>query len=340
MTSFPFSFTRMSEDEKAARRKLWTGPTSVVADMIRYDNGVLLPPKFEAMADQVYNFKLRPDDIIITTSPKAGTTWTQEMVWQIVNNVDLEEGKKQIFLRTPFLEFTALGGDAPPVPAVGVDPNSPEQIMGRMMADSVSYCDNLASPRVIKSHLPIEMLPPQILETCKVIYVARNPKDSCVSFYHHEMLLPNQAWSGPFDVYQEYYKKGEVLYGKYFNHLLDAWKRRDNKNLKFLWYEDMKADLPAVIDDICGFLGYSLTPEKKAVLVDHLAFENFKKNSAVNMEPPKGSVPEEARKDFSFIRKGQVGDYKNFFTPEKVEEWNNWIKENVSDPELLKKVLI
>ena len=52
----------------------------------------------------------------------------QEMVWQIVNGVDLEEGKKQIFLRSPFLEFSALSGEAPTVPAAAVDPNDPGSV--------------------------------------------------------------------------------------------------------------------------------------------------------------------------------------------------------------------
>ena len=36
---------------------------------------------------------------------------------------------------------------------------------------------------MIKSHLTFEMLPPALLDTCKVVYVCRNPKDTVVSFY-------------------------------------------------------------------------------------------------------------------------------------------------------------
>ena len=51
--------------------------------------------------------------------------------------------------------------------------------------DPVAFADNLptSKPRVIKSHLTFEMLPPKLLETCKVVYVCRNPKDTIVSFY-------------------------------------------------------------------------------------------------------------------------------------------------------------
>ena len=38
---------------------------------------------------------------------------------------------------------------------------------------------------MIKCHIPFDFLPDNILERCKVIYMARNPKDTAVSFYHH-----------------------------------------------------------------------------------------------------------------------------------------------------------
>ena len=36
--------------------------------------------------------------------------------------------------------------------------------------DSVDQAKNAASPRVIKTHLPLEMLPPNLLDTCKAMY--------------------------------------------------------------------------------------------------------------------------------------------------------------------------
>ena len=41
--------------------------------------------------------------------PKSGTTWMQEMVWQIVNNCDFARGKKVLLdERFPFLESDTL----------------------------------------------------------------------------------------------------------------------------------------------------------------------------------------------------------------------------------------
>ena len=64
-------------------------------------------------------------------------------------------------------------------------------------------------------------------------------------------------------------------------------------------------------------------------LVDHCNIEKFKKNDAVNMKPPKGVVPDEVRDNFTFIRKGKVGDWRNFFKDEsKLKEFDQWIQNN------------
>ena len=41
---------------------------------------------------------VRENDIWVVTFPKCGTTWTQEMVWQIANNVDIDGGNPDKYL--------------------------------------------------------------------------------------------------------------------------------------------------------------------------------------------------------------------------------------------------
>ena len=54
--------------------------------------------------------------------------------------------------------------------------------------DSIGYVENAQSPRMIKTHLPISMLPPNLLNISKVVVVARNVMDVCVSFFHMDKM--------------------------------------------------------------------------------------------------------------------------------------------------------
>ena len=46
----------------------------------------------------------------------------------------------------------------------------------------------------------------------------------------------------------------------------------------------MKKDLRGVVEKVATHLDVSLTEDKLATLLDHLAFKNFKNNPAVNQE--------------------------------------------------------
>ncbi len=79
----------------------------------------------------------------------TGTTWTQELVWCVVNNYDYKKAKEEILdNRAPFLEFTCISG---------------KEIMYANYVDTVEQVQELASPRVIKTHLSWEMLPNSVI---------------------------------------------------------------------------------------------------------------------------------------------------------------------------------
>ena len=57
-------------------------------DLVQYDTGLEMPRVFaETMADKVYSFEVREDDIWVVSFPKTGTTLMLEMLWMIINNM-------------------------------------------------------------------------------------------------------------------------------------------------------------------------------------------------------------------------------------------------------------
>lgn len=61
--------------------------------------------KFIPMYEEIKNMEVYEDDVWILSSPKCGTTWTQEMSWLINNNLDYEgAAKTNLIYRFPFLE--------------------------------------------------------------------------------------------------------------------------------------------------------------------------------------------------------------------------------------------
>ncbi|KAL2774394.1 sulfotransferase 1C4 isoform 2 [Daubentonia madagascariensis] len=73
---------------------------------VDYVQGILQPTPTCDIWDQIWNFQAKPDDLLISTYPKAGTTWTQEIVDLIQNEGDVENSKRApTHIRFPFIEW-------------------------------------------------------------------------------------------------------------------------------------------------------------------------------------------------------------------------------------------
>ncbi|KAL7408216.1 hypothetical protein ABVT39_019965 [Epinephelus coioides] len=96
--------------------------------------------------DSIWAFRPDPSDLI-ASYPKAGTTWIQEIVDLLLHNGDTEACKRAPTPDcSPFLELFSL-------------PNLPS---------GLDHLKNMDPPRIIKTHLPFQLVPPGFWENkCK-----------------------------------------------------------------------------------------------------------------------------------------------------------------------------
>ena len=92
MTPLPLKWGELSKEDKELNETNFE--SGINTDFIRYENGVVLTRYYtQFMADRIYNFEVRADDIWVVSYPKTGTTLSLEMVWMIVNGeVSLKNG--------------------------------------------------------------------------------------------------------------------------------------------------------------------------------------------------------------------------------------------------------
>ncbi|XP_037071830.1 luciferin sulfotransferase-like [Pollicipes pollicipes] len=182
------------------------------------------------------------------------------------------------------------------------------------------------SAGLVKTHVPLSLLPPDVLDTNKVIYVTRNPKDALVSYYHHFSRCRVVKYSGSLEDLAEDYMAGRLPGLPFFSHVLEAWERRDHPNMLFLFYEDMKRDMPGTLRRVAAFLGKQLTDEQVGQLCSHLDFAGMKNNKHANslMYQDAGILDMP-----SFIREGQVGSWKQQLSADTDRRLNDWIRRSV-----------
>ncbi|XP_071802950.1 sulfotransferase 1E1-like isoform X2 [Asterias amurensis] len=263
-------------------------------------------------------FEVRNDDIFLITYPKSGTTWMQQMISLIINGCDAEEHKNlHVFFRFPFLENIWVSHHS----QIGLIPPT-HTLLNKMPRDK---------PRLIKTHLQPNLLPKQMFEkTPKVVYVARNPKDVAVSYYYMHQFDTSLQTYASWDKFIERFLNKSVLGGDWFQHNLFWWNRRQDPNVLFIKYEDMQKDQRSAVQMTANFLGRTLTTDMLDRIDDLCRFQNMKRDPAVNPDlvlqfrgEDKDSMSSpDLPTDSSFMRKGQVGDWKNHLTVSQNETFD------------------
>lgn len=197
--------------------------------------------------EPVLNFEVFEDDVWVITFPKCGTTWSQEMVWLLMNNMDFERAKRiNIEERSPYLESSI---------------------------EVVEKCKSLTRPRTLKSHEEMQLLPIELwAKNPKILFVVRDPRDAFVSLHHHWKYFLGKT----FQVDKESFIDSKMKYGHFWELTLNFYALKDRENVMFLSYEQMKKNLKSVVLKVNDFLGKDYNEVQIDELVEHLDFKNMK----------------------------------------------------------------
>jgi hypothetical protein len=258
---------------------------------------------------------LRRDDIIISTPPKCGTTWTQMMCALLIfQKTSLDRPLTQI---SPWIE------------------NQTESL-----ESVVATIDAQQHRRFLKSHTPYEFLPhdPDV----KYICVGRDPRDVAVSWTHHEANVNVEKLIGlridavgiddfdelePFvppptdprerfwywmDEPAEQIAVGSSLAATLY-HLETFWSQRRDDNVLLLHYSDMSNDLDAEMRRLAEFLEVDVPSTKWDELVEAASFANMRARSQeLTPEVTKGFWNADV-----FFRSGSTGEWREFIDTEE-----------------------
>ncbi|KAE8293627.1 Cytosolic sulfotransferase 3 [Larimichthys crocea] len=273
--------------------------------------GVSMSHYFTNNWENIQNFQARPDDILIATYPKAGTTWASYILDLLYFGQTSKECQTSIpiYERVPFLDIYTSEQS-------GVD-----------LADKLP-----TSPRLIKTHFPVQFVPKSFWEqNCRVVYVARNAKDNVVSYFHFDRMNFVQPEPGDWNNYLHRFMEGKLVFGSWYDHVNGWWKKKPSySKLHYMFYEDMIEDTGREIDKLCSFLGLSPSVEEKKGITDGVQFDNMKKNNMANYS----TCTVMDFKISPFMRKGKVGDWKNHFTVAQNEEFDEDYEKKMKDSTL------
>lgn len=211
-------------------------------------------------------FDFRDDDIIIGTYGKSGTTWTQQIVGQLIFNGD------------------------PDVDTAGLSPWVDLRLPPKEV--KLPAIQEQTHRRFLKTHLPVDAL--NFSPKAKYLYLARDGRDVAWSMYNHHKNA-NDMWYGalnespglvgpkiekPTDNVVEYYRewvsKDGFPFWSFWESVSTWWAIKDLPNVKLIHFADLKKDMPGEMRKIAEFLEIDIDESKWDDIVKHCSFDWMK----------------------------------------------------------------
>lgn len=242
----------------------------------------------------------RDDDIVISVPAKSGTTWTMNIVHQMLSGGSPDFA--DVYAEVPWIEFVAHPDQ------------SVQEVLERVAAMPADR------PRAFKTHSAPPDLPyfaPDSGKAIKYIVVCRNPEESLVSFRPF-LDQHTDAW---FDLWQvqkqavtrprfpEFYweiidPKG--MQGMFFGFLASWWPLRHQANVLFMHFSDMKRDHEGSLRKIADFLEIEPSRAQWQSIVEFTSFDWMKRNREKFDAVSVSQVP--ILETGAMVRRGRAGE--------------------------------
>jgi aryl sulfotransferase len=256
------------------------------------------------------DFPFRDDDIIIATYAKAGTTWVQQIVAQLLfnGNADLEVAEM-----SPWMDLRV-----PP------------------KEEKLPFVEAQTHRRFLKTHLPVDAL--VFSEQAKYIYIARDGRDVLWSMYNHHVGA-NDVWYealngtpglvGPpiekppesvTQYYHDWLDRDGHPWWPFWENLRSWWAIKDLPNVHFIHFASLKKDMPGEIRRIAQFLEIQIDEEKWESILHHCSFDYMKANAGKSV--PLGGIFWDGGAQ-TFIHKGINGRWRDVLKPDEVAKYED-----------------
>ena len=152
----------------------------------------------------------------------------------------------------------------------------------------------------------------------KIVHISRNPKDACVSFYHYCKLFKpfggTEPVNIPWDTFVDIYtNESSSMFGTWFDYTKDWLQYRDDPNILFIQYEEFVSDPKNMILRLAKHINKALTSEQIEQIASLVSFSSMRENPILDVKHSEILDNTKGR----FVRKGKVGDWKNHFTKEQ-----------------------
>jgi aryl sulfotransferase len=258
-------------------------------------------------------FTRRPDDIVIATSYKAGTTWMQAIVAHLI--FQTEELPAPVGEISPWLDLRTV----------------PLEVV-------LSGLSKQQHRRFIKTHLPLDGFP--LDDDTKHIYVARDARDVFMSLWNHYSNFVDEAFdqmnntpglvgdgfprpSGDIhDFWRAWISRGgfegETDGWPYWSHLHNVqswWDFRELPNIQLIHYADLIEDPGREVRRIAEYLEIAVPDDGWERIVQSVSFGKMKKRAA-EYAPGQGAHWKGGAD--TFMHKGTNGRWREVLSAEEV----------------------